>query len=399
MVRDEQQRPTVARRSAVCALGAALALMACREPSAPEARDLVRSVQKDVARGDLQRLWHFFAFLGTAGTVYGWPPAQNQALQIRRDGATENINGFVIEEVLVAPNGIGKPFVRRSIVGWPTTQDFALLAYSESNSGTLSATSDDSEPHTPDVGLFLQIPDDTLRSWVHLSGYVAIGDAVIDKECGNSKGLPRVPYSPERVQCHFALFEVAVRGELLTLADSRNRLMRSFQRRHQLEIGRQRLPGIRFVTTCSEDTNTDAYSDFDCQNPIRFWRDNSQYAPSLGIDFAKLKNLGGIFAQFERRSDGKHVYCEYDIAPDGTLCRPTPARWTIHTPDGTLIESGSRNAEGIAIPDRDVEAWIVQPGIPPDLRRLKVVYPGGTADPYRVFVLTVEMGDPLPNAP
>jgi hypothetical protein len=368
-------------------LGVGIMLAACREPTAPEARNIARSVEKRFAAGDLRGVHEMFMFMGGAGDAWSLPQAQNEALHIVRDGAPQIINGFVFEEILVPPGGIGKPLIRRSIAGWPKDYEFAVFAFTDSSPGTARPHPENwaFEPHQAATNMFVHIRGDSLRSWVQDAGIVDIGDAVIDRECGAHRALASTRGSlPERVTCHFALFDVAVQGAFLTRADQKNRALRSFQHRHRLEIPRQRVPGIRFVTTCPGRPDLPDQEDFDCMNPIRFWRDNSQYAPALGIDVASMENMGGYPAKVERWPDGK----EHDR---------TRVRWTIHTPEGTLIEEGSRGADGVAVPDRDVEGSFAA-SIPVNVRRMKAIVPARSfnpnASPYGVAVLHVEFLGP-----
>jgi hypothetical protein len=377
------------RNRAAIALGLSLLLAGCREPTAPEARSIARSVQAKITKGDFSDLSDVFMFMGTIGSAYWMPMAQNEALQIMRDGIPLAVNGFVVEEVLVAPGNIGKPLVRRSLVGWPTSEEFAVMAFTDIHPGTLRPLSEDwgQQPHQSFTTLRLQIPGDSLASWVPYSGTVDIGDATIDRECGTKDPVPQLPHAAERVQCHFALFEVAVHGELITLADQMNPLLRSFQRRHRLYIPRQRLPGIRFVTTCAERPDMPDLEEFDCQQPIRFWRDNSQYAPSLGIDVATTRRISGNGAWLTRMEKWS----------DGTEHDQSRVRWIVHAPDGRLVESGSRTADETMSPDR-VADWLSALNVLPDVRLVQAIVPAQLIDrngsPYEVRILDLEVLDP-----
>lgn len=368
-------------------------LAGCRDVTAPEARNMARSVEKRIGSGDLRGLSEIFMFMGTLGQVHGMPMAHNEALQIVRDGVPQAINGFIIEEILVAPGGIGKPFVRRSLVGWPNSEEFAVFALTDTHPGTLRRPPQPAywrqEPHRSFTSLRLQIPGDTLGSWVPHSGTVDIGEAVIDRECGTKEPVPQTMHAAERVQCNFAVFEVAVRGELITLADHTNPLLRSFQRRHRLEIPRQRLPGIQFVTTCAKRPDEPDLEEFDCLDTIRFWRDSSQYAPALRIDLAKMqRSNGGIpgwFTRVEKWPDGKaHDYGQ--------------VRWKFYAPDGRLLKSGSRRADDESESARKVDEWLMYLNVQPDVRRLQAIVPARfidqTASPYEVWVLEMELFEP-----
>jgi hypothetical protein len=375
------------------ALFLGLIVAACREPTAPEARNIARSMEKKFAAGDLRGVHEMFMFLGGAGNAWSLPQAQNEALHIVRDGVPQVVNGFVFEEVLVAPGGIGKPLVRRSMAGWPKDYEFAVFAFSDTHPGTARPRPENwvAEPHQGATNMLVHLRGDSLRSWVQDAGIIDIGDAVIDRECGESQEpLAHTQGSPtERVTCHFALFEVAVRGQFLTRADQQNRALRSFQHRHHLEIPRQRVPGIRFVTTCPERPDLPDEEDFDCLEPIRFWRDNAQYAPSLGVDVASMRRSSGAipgwYTRVEKWSDGKaHEHGQ--------------VRYTIHAPDGRLLKSGKRLAADETELARQVDDWLLHLNVQPDVRRLQAIVPARfidrSAPPYEVWVLGMEFLGP-----
>lgn len=388
------------------AFGSGILLCACREPTAPEAREIVRSVEKRIVQGDPYALSTILMFMGTVGQVHGMPMAQNEALEIVRDGMPSAINGFVVEEILLAPRGIGKPLVRRSVIGWPNAQNFLVYAFSDAHPGTLRPPTE-SEPHQSFSNLLLQLPGDTLGSWVPQSGTVDIGEATIDRECGQEKQIPSVPHPAERVQCHFAMFEVAVRGELLTLGDHRNPALRSFQHRHRLEVPRQRLPGIRFVTTCAERPDLPDLEEFDCLEPVRFWRDNTQYAPVLGVDIAQMElarlpqSRWRAWAQGREISGVATVPRWYTREERGTGARPpsaTAIRWTMHAPDGRLIESGVSTPDDESGSRRNFLQTDYFRQLATDVRRVQLIVPAQdfdpAASPYMVSVITAEFTNP-----
>jgi hypothetical protein len=100
------------------ALGAWL-LTACERPTAPEARDIARSVEQKLARGDLKGVQEMFWTFGRAGRFWGGPRSNIAPLAITRDGRTEEVNGVVVER------GVPSPRRRREAARAPDARGLA----------------------------------------------------------------------------------------------------------------------------------------------------------------------------------------------------------------------------------------------------------------------------------
>ena len=373
-----------------------LALAGCREPTAPEMQNIARSVEQKARGGDLdglremmRQLTHPYSSFFYYNNVFGARTALNEALSIVRDGVREQVNGFVVEEIFLAPDGLGEPLIRRSVIAWPNDFTFALHASSEAHPGRITGGPPaNTENNIPRMYISLLTRGTPVQSWVVQDGAVDIGGAEVDRECARSSERPPMHYPPDTTQCHWAMFPVAVRGDFLTEAAHRNPVRRATARRHKLEFDSRRLPGVQFITRCPKQPWHDrGFWDHACQDPVVFWRKSSQYAPSLGINVEKMENLDATFVHLERWPDAKRR----DLTGLGM-------RWTFHTPDGVLVEAGSRDPinvfdkqEGRA--DRAFEA-----NTPPDVRRMKAIWPARSVDPkashYQVVVLTVEFLEP-----
>jgi hypothetical protein len=366
-------------KSAAIALGLSLALAGCREPTAPEMHTIAKSVEQKFAAGDLRGVHQMFMSIGSAGDAWGLPEAQNEAMHILRDGVPMVINGFVFEEIFVPPNGGGRPLIRRSVAGWPKDFAFAVFAVSDIHPGTATPNPDGSDMrHSGFTNMLMHIRGDSLGAWVPHGGTVDIGESVLDRECGRSTTVVPRGHAPERVTCHLALFDVSVKGELITERERRARVIPSVEHRHRLEIPRQRLPGIRFVTTCPPRPDR---SNWECGHPFWFWRDNALYAPALGIDIGRMKLLeGGLYA-IETWADGRQ--------PESFI-----VHWSLHTPDGAVVRSGT-GWDLFNVSDTGVNLWDVRPDIPRGLRHMKAIFPATdidpSASPYTVFVLSLEV--------
>lgn len=323
------------------AVGAWL-LAACERPTAPEARDIARSVEQKLARGDLRGVQEMFWTFGRAGRFWGGPKSNIAPLAITRDGRTEEVNGVVVEEVFVPHDGVGKPLVRRTLAGWPDDLEFAVYVASEAGPFRSPAPPHGRRSNVPANNVMVHRRD-TLRTWIAQGAVVRIDEPVIERRCdGLRDSLSTV--LTDTVTCHIGLYQVAVRSELLARPDHESRLRRGLARVHQLVIAPQQMPGVRFTTQCSAEPGM--REPLECLDPFLFWRDNDQYAPSLGIDVAR----------FEPTSNGTGAwYVERSQNSD-----PGPAwitGWTVHTPDGRLVEQGTVDSAGVATPPRNFEEW------------------------------------------
>jgi hypothetical protein len=373
-------------KCAVAALGLSFSLAACREPTAPEMQSIARSAEHKARSGDLTGLSAMMRDFVPYSGVFQTPIASNEALSIVRDGVRERVNGFVVEEIILTPDGAGEPVIRRSVIAWPNDLSFAISAGGEAHPGQISMAQDNFELNVPALHMYLHTRGDTSKSWRVQNGEVDIGEGEVDRDCArSSERPPYMHYSLESVKCYWAMYQVTLNGDFLTRADYGNPILRSAAKRHHLAIPRQHLPGIRFVTTCPErpeGPNVDQA----CSSPIRFWRSPSQYAPSLGISIAKMENLDGTFVHLERWPDGKRRVL-------ALLAR----RWTYHTPDGVLVQAGSRRAMNFFEMGENVD-WTFEGITPADVRRMKAILPARSVDPkashYQVVVLTVEFLEP-----
>jgi hypothetical protein len=384
------------RKCAIAALSLSVALAACREPTGPEIQTIARSVEQKARSGDLDGLREMmkqitqpYSSFFFYNNVFGARTALNEALSILRDGVREQVNGFVVEEIVLTPDGLGEPLVRRSVIAWPNDFAFALHAGSEAHPGSITGgPPGNTENNIPDMYISLLTRGNPVQSWAVQEGTVDIAEAEIDRECARSSERPPMHYSADTTQCRWAMFPVAVRGDFLTEADHRNPIRRATARRHRIEFESQRLPGIQFITRCPEEPSYNAgYWSHACNQPLVFWRKNTQYAPSLGIDVPKMENFDGTFVHFEKWPDRRRR----DLTSLGM-------RWTFHTPNGVLVEAGSRGPIDIYdTRERDYKRAF-EVGTPPDVRRVKAIWPARSVDtnasPYEVVVLTVEFFDP-----
>lgn len=327
---------------------AMLPVVGCDKVTAPQARDAAATAQKELANGNLV---YFFGITGRMGNlgnlVTGWPDARNSGLEIRREGRLEVLNAYVIENVYIPPKGMGKPIVHRALAAWPESRDFALTIAAERHpselaTDTTNGTGDYLPGPNPLAFARVHFPNPDHR-WIPQSGTVLIGDPVIDRPCSTTRTEVKIfqQFVTDEVTCELALFEVRMQGEFMRADDLRSRLWRTITRHRRLAIASQQVPGIRFVTSCTEPskepwrepnfTVQPCYPGFN--NWVRYWRHNDLFAPRLGVDVAAMSRAdpssstgtiyGRVLPTDKEKTQGKYV------------------RWTLHLPDGTRFDAGS----------------------------------------------------------
>jgi hypothetical protein len=235
-------------------------LAACERPTAPEALGIARRAEQDFANGDISAIASMFMSMGSAGWMWGSNYAhRNHALNVRVDGRRSRINAFVIESVVYPPAGRGEPTVERTLVAWPDDLAFAFHARADS---------------VPSFVINVPEPE---RPWTLRSGKLAIGTAGGDRGCPTSgESMPQLPSSG--VTCELASFDVDFRGTFLRrsldgTADAASAPL-------DVEIRRQRIPGVRFVVSCaasdergqSPTARETGYREMECSGRSHRWR-------------------------------------------------------------------------------------------------------------------------------
>ena len=367
-----------------------LPLAACDRPTAPEARAIARSFEQKFEEGDLRGVTQMFMSLGPPGWFWGSNHAhRNQALEIVRNGVRQRINGFVVEDIIVAPAGIGRPSTRRTLVGWPNDFGFAVYATSDRADGKVVTDGMMPAQGRGDIMVIFRdtaewkpgLMPDLSRNWLGRTGVIDVGAGVMRQGCGTAKEPPPYNFPDPTVTCDFASYPVSLRADFVRMGDTA-----SFLRKPQhLRIAPQTIPGVRFVTQCAEadpPAQPPSMTGFACANAMQFWRENDQYAPQLGIDLAG----------FHRSVQGQGWYVRRTSRAPGD--RSIGPRWSVFTPDGRLIErdsvSGPTTAQ--AVSDR-LSMLVMQAGVTPEDGRVVVIAPARhlVADASRYAVVVLEM--------
>lgn len=330
----------------------------CERPTAPEARDMARRIETEMLTGNFGHAQLMVMNAGPVGMFFSQDhPHGNHALVLNRDGRDATINGYVIEEVLLAPNGFGGPVVRRSLLGWPDDFGFAVHATAD---GASQLTLIHNGPGA--------------RTAVRAS--VEIGESIIERTCPTALGKTAFGDTITTVSCEFARYDVMAEAEF---PRERDPSTMAAPRIHRLRVRRQAIPGARFVTRCRDVRGMEDMQNLypGCMDRYAFWRDNALFARELNVDVTQMKREDGMYY---RRIRGKRQRQDLTVA------------WTLHFPDGRLIETGSVSA-ATPLPYSEKASFMAHlANASPADRQIQILVAHESSF-YAIAVLTLELGN------
>lgn len=333
-------------------LAASLALVGCEHPTAPEARARVEKAESQLLSGDYSQMQAGITDLFLAAAQYGVPGnpfVPSAPITVSRDGEMLPMRASVVERVYLPPVGSGgRPLVRRAVMGWTTMdeqhQEQRLLVMFSGDS--LSAI------RTPRASLIIPgsaagryerngfvltvDPGDRLP-WFGAEGTLTILDGARTGICpysaprsGYSSGIVELQDSTKKVECEARAYPVAMTA-FIEHGDPEFRDIgsRIAPRRETLRMLPAELPGVRIVFACKgQGPPADPYP---CSDYFGFWRDNDQFAPSLGVDLRAMKQGFSGLAQVVDSGSGP----DYRIKPGGY---DVPVSFTIRSPNGEVLK-------------------------------------------------------------
>jgi hypothetical protein len=88
------------------------------------------------------------------------------------------------------------------------------------------------------------------------------------------------------------------------------------------------VPGIRLVTQCPANPKPTSHS-MECVSRLAFWRERSQFAPQLGVDFSRMRDSNQVKWQEIERGSGPLVPCCFSY--NGSV------RYRLSLPDGRML--------------------------------------------------------------
>ena len=366
---------------------ALLSLAACERVTAPEALRAAEKLENDVAEA---RFTEFYRFLNLAAE--GTPSTQGspaEPLLVIRDGTQETLTGVVIERVYIATGGVGQPVRRRTLLVWPDSAEFGIVARTENDARGVdgSETWDEDYLHPKShVRLARKRRED---SWIGRDGSIRIEPVADEAECPPMISAPTGERpTGHRVTCHAVAFRVNMDVALDRVGDTAVAKLTGIPVRHRLYIPEQQIAGIRFTIQCVEqkgDFLPSAHEPCDAHREA-FWRHDSLYAEPLGVRMADYRDTD--YPHFERiLSKGK---------PNATY--GSSWRWSVWQPDGQLVVRDSvpfpydeRGREKLRLVGQ-LSSWEVEQFAPGEIRQYlmaaRVLLPN--VSPDAMLVMRVE---------
>jgi hypothetical protein len=366
---------------------AGLFLSACERVTAPKALEIADDLEHQVWHGKLP------SFHGSELSNAWLNFKGRSTILVSTDESTQPIEAVVIERVFVPPAGQGMPFSRRSLVAIPRTLDFGILAVTSTNADERNLAefnADDLNPR-PSLVVARERNEDW---WIPGSGRVEIAPVSAGSACPfENSGVDVAADSSGRVTCNVSTYLVHAEGELVRRRDAENALLpEAMKQRHRIFLAPQQVNGIRFTIRCPEKDPVSAlgktWYGIDCAgNPVQFWRSNTLFARSLGVDVTKME-----------RASVRYVTSTYvRTLREGSEKQPPGSRvirWTLSYPDGTVMERDSTidYSPDLVRPDRgllmDCARGLLYGG-----RRQCILPQAGLPkwqSPYGVYVLDME---------
>ena len=379
-------------RSLSCFL-LALASTACDRVTAPRALQIA-----DEAEHGLWQNWtpnSLGAALSEMSVINVWMASGDRSgMIVSLDGGTDSIGAVVVERVYLPPDGHGIPFASRSLVAFPQSTSFGILALTENNADGRrvldnNESTDDLNPH-PALTVARAREEDW---WIPRSGHVVIEPVETGAACPLAlEGGDVAADSAGRVTCRLATFNVQLGGEFVRRLDAQNSLIpEALKQHHRLAVAAQRVKGIRFTVRCPKDAMDalgKSWYGLTCFAPFRFWRSSSLFARSLDVDITQMQPQTTV-------GSSQRYYRTLRAGSALAIGGSHMVRWTMSYPDGGLIARDSTTS----LPELSTSAypyWLVQDcarGMLPGERRQCLADLG--FDPknqlrYRVAVLDVE---------
>jgi len=317
----------------------ALSFAACERRSAPQARDAAIDAARELEASSPGTLgWWTLLDRGIPLSLYS--DSAPRALEIDRDGRTEAVRGFVLENTFVPPAGLGTPRTRRTFVAWPDAHTYYVLGMSELNPSPVEPMrSFDEQTNWYRPRAFLTLRKASVADgWVARSGSFQADTAVWSRECPDQFiRAERAEHADttDRVTCELGLFPVTIDGTFVLQRDDTARTEDLRKSWHRLRVPTQLVPGVRFTTYCADvspagrDRLPGNDRNWCLANHAAFWRDQHLFDRSV-VEVTQMSNdsvrlpYRRIVAGLGHLDDARWVY-----------------RWTFRAPNGRLLEHDS----------------------------------------------------------
>lgn len=334
-------------------LAASLALVGCEHPTAPEARARVEKTESQLLSGDYGQMQAGISDLFMSASYYGGsnnPYVPSAPITVSRNGEMLSMRGTVVERVYVPPAGSGaRPLIRRAVMGWTTMdaeqlqQRLLVMFSSDSLSEVNVPRAGIARPWSPEErfdrnGFVLTVDPGDRQHWFGVEGTLTIRDGARTGTCpysaryaeGSSSIVELQWDSTFKAGCEARTYPVAMTA-FVEHGDPEFRDIgsRIAPRRETLRMLPAELPGVRIVFACKgQGPPADPYP---CSDYFGFWRDNDQFAESLGVDLRAMKQGFSGLAQVVDSGSGP----DYRIKPGGY---DVPVSFTIRSPSGEVLK-------------------------------------------------------------
>ncbi|MEP6493332.1 MAG: hypothetical protein ABJF01_11680 [bacterium] len=380
-------------------------LAGCDRPTVPTARDGIQNAQRTVPDGNGGSTNFQLAMLLQAVNNEGFTPKNHptDTVVVERNGDALRLVATVVEHVYLPSPGIGaRPYARRTVLAWNWAEKRGLVLMSEDPHSDIALPTRQYTDRWEMGSLFehrgfvLQSEPNGKEAWFGRDGQLEIKNGTTTGPCpfsskiaGYEAGLRKGELPPD-MTCETVRYPVSA-STTLERGDPNNRspLEDLIGHHPSLRLDEQMISGVRFVTKCP--TTFRGEVPVGC-NVMNFWRDNTQFAPQLGVDLVRMHSRQDYLYWQEVASGSGRLYTAVPMMMAG------PVQFTLYGADGrVLLERTARSVEN----DSTLRQVIMIASLP-----LRVGYHGRivaparrfglAADPYAMSVLDFVL---LPSAP
>ena len=329
---------------ALCSLLIA-GLTACDRETAPQVRDAIESAQRQAFEGSL----------GTISASVGLPLEQvanrlfmssvfpRDTIIVERGTERRVMLATVLERVYVPTGETGaRPYVRRTVLLWEQSSKVGFVVMSDDSIAAVSATYFSGgflRRSAGRMGAVLEVQN--RQTWFGRDGTIEFMDGLKTGSCPfgdkasaeNARVMGQDAQAPDAT-CERMRYPVSVRATLERGDPTNRSALETVAGNHPSLFIDAQIPGLRFVTRCRAAYPRDTLPPEGCSNAMAFWREESQFASQLGVEWSRFREQQpGWYAREIAPGTGR-------LYTDVPRWREGPVRYRVLAPDGHLIASG-----------------------------------------------------------
>jgi hypothetical protein len=372
-------------------------------------RASVEKTEANLLSGDYAQLQAGISDLFWAATYYSAPGGGGRyvpsaPITLNRNSVPEPLRATVVERVYRPPAGSGgRPFVRRAVMAWTVVpenrhdlQRLLVMFSSDSLSEVKRPRADvarvgalASRYHRN--GFVLSIDPGSRIPWFGTEGTLRIRDGERTGICpysapfaSGASAIVELQDTAMKVACEARSYSVEMLA-FVERGDPESRDLGSMltkPRRETLRTLPAQVPGTRIVVQCTGSIAPE--EPLPCFDYFSFWRDDDQFAPSLGVDLAAMK---------ERENDVLRQVIDSGSGPDYRIQRggySVPVSYSIRTAGGDLV----RHVDKVYIRSDELANRILSDFPWRQGSRVRVIAPYGSLEaghsPYSMVVMDAE---------